>query len=816
MFAMSDGKASAAHPDAVVQGPTYRFTVLTSRLLRLEWSERGEFVDQPTQAVVSRDFEPVPFMVTETPDSLDIRTDDLHLHYNKQAFSSAGLSVNLHRGAPDFHHSTWRFEDELPQSLPWRGNLEGTARTVDEADGAVPLEAGILATYGFAVMDDSTSIVLSDDGWIQPRPVAGSLASKDLYFFGHGRDYAGALRDFARLSGPVPLVPRGTLGNWWSRYWRYDEREYVDLMDRFRREGVPLSVAVIDMDWHVVDVDPEIGTGWTGYTWNHDLFPDPERFLTSLHERGLAVTLNVHPADGVRRHEAAYPDMARALGIDPESGVGIPFDITSREFVDAYLTYLHHPLEEQGVDFWWLDWQSGGTTKIAGLDPLWMLNHIHFTDSGRDGKRPLTFSRYGGHGSHRTPVGFSGDSIISWDSLAFQPRFTATAANVAYTWWSHDIGGHMFGSKDVELAVRWFQLGTFSPINRLHSSSSPFTSKEPWQFGQQAQDIMTTFLRLRHLLVPYLYTAAWRAHTDVVGVVRPMYHDYPEVREAYTHPNQAMFGADLLIAPVVSAAEKSSHLATVSVWLPEGAWYDIFSGHRYQGGRVVTMHRDLETFPVLARAGTVLPLQADPFAAVGTNPQELVLRVFPGSGRAELIEDDGSGAPGLGERQVTAVVVVQGEAVDGRYDLTLRIAPPSGPGVLTNRTLSIDLVGVAGAEHIGLRVGEQEGAFEVVNEPRDEVSTTLAPAMRIELGAVELGEGLELRLTGVRSREMDLVASAFTLLDRAEIAYHAKESAWQAVKESGGLALVQQLNAIDLPGVLRDALVELAAVSEDS
>ena len=152
---------------------------------------------------------------------------------------------------------------------------------------------------------------------------------------------------------------------------------------------------------------------------------------------------------------------------------------------------LHRGLEDDGVDFWWLDWQSGPHSRVAGIDPLWMLNHFHFLDSARDGRRPLTFSRYAGPGSHRYPVGFSGDTVISWASLAFQPYFTATASNIGYGWWSHDIGGHMFGGKDDELATRWLQLGVFSPILRLHSSANEFTTKEPWTYAPEARAVMT-------------------------------------------------------------------------------------------------------------------------------------------------------------------------------------------------------------------------------------------------------------------------------------------------------------------------------------
>ena len=107
--------------------------------------------------------------------------------------------------------------------------------------------------------------------------------------------------------------------------------------------------------------------------------------------------------------------MGKALGVDTEHEQPISFDVSNEKFMEAYFEYLHHPLEDQGVDFWWIDWQQGGTSKIEGMDPLWMLNHFHFLDNGRDGrKRPMTFSRYAGAGSHRYPIGFSGDTIISW------------------------------------------------------------------------------------------------------------------------------------------------------------------------------------------------------------------------------------------------------------------------------------------------------------------------------------------------------------------------------------------------------------------
>ena len=835
MIAVSDGRPAPAHPDAVVQGDTYRFTVLSDRLIRMEWAENGTFIDERTQLVVDRAFSVPTYSVVRLPGGgLEIVTDSLLLRYDGREFSDGGLSVTLTRGAVDDHYSVWRYGAEYPQRLPHRGNLFGTARTLDLIDGPVDLERGLLATYGFTALDDSASVLLGADGWIAERPDAGPRGRKDLYLFAHGRDYSAAMTDYLRLTGPIPLVPRAALGNWWSRFWPYDEAGYLALMDRFEAERIPLSVAVIDMDWHLVDIDPEIGTGWTGYTWNRELFPDPERFLDDLHARGLSVTLNVHPADGVRRHEDAYPAMATAVGIDPDSGLPVPFDITSRTFVDAYLRHLHHPLEAQGVDFWWLDWQSGGSTGIAGLDPLWMLNHLHYLDSGRDGRRPLTFSRYSGLGSHRYPVGFSGDAVISWASLDFQPYFTATAANVAYTWWSHDIGGHMFGTKDAELAVRWFQLGTFSPINRLHSTMSPFMSKEPWTFGPRAHAIMARYLRLRHRLIPALYTAAWRAHTDGVSVVRPMYHDHPAWLEAYTVPNQVMLGEHLLVAPITTPEDADTKLATVAVWLPAGAWYDVVTGRRYGGGRRLTLHRPLEHYPVLARAGSVLPL-ADALAPVTDAPVSLTLRVYPGNGVSHLIEDHGEGTPTASDANLTRLVQTLVDSEDEHpdagddpdrnpaprlprpalvphhdtCDLRLVIEPTTGPDPLTAREVTLEIVGITGVRALVLNGVVMDGVVMDAVVAEDEV---LSDALRVRLGTVDLTQPVDVLLRGITWAEPDPVADAFAILDAAEIAFLTKDAAWNAVRTLRGLDLAQALTTLpDLPQILRDALMERAA-----
>ena len=824
----SEPRQAPARPDAVVAvGEDTRFMVLTDRLIRMEHSPCGVFTDAATQLVVSRDLGPTPdFTVHRGEDVVELLTEHLHLTYRpSRGFSRSGLSVTLRTAALNVHGGTWHHGDAWDLDEALTTNLGGTCRTLDAVDGRARLEPGLLSTSGIAVLDDSGSLLLQDDEWVRPRPgtspVDGSTTDEDLYLFGYGSQYHRALKDFFSLTGPPPLVPRTLLGNWWSRYYPYTADSYLALMDRFGHEDLPFSVAVVDMDWHWVDIDPSLGNGWTGYSWNTDLFPDPAGFLAALHERGMEVCLNLHPAGGIRRHEDVYEQMMRALGRDPACGEAIAFNITDPDFTTAYLAHAHHRLEEMGVDFWWLDWQQGGTCDIPGLDPLWMLNHIHYLDSGRerirtlpDGtrqtyrRRPVTFSRFADASSHRTPVGFSGDTVTTWESLAFQPEFTATAANIGYFWWSNDIGGHMSGVKDSQMMARWTQLGCFSPINRLHSTSSVFNSKEPWRYSRDARATMNAYLRQRHRLVPYLYTWARRAHTEGIAPVRPVYHDHPGHRGAYANRNEFLFG-DLLVVPMVSRADAVSGLARQSAWLPQGCWFDLPTGRRYEAhageGAMVSLSRPLDRVPVMARAGSVVVMAGDTREAAGANPHRLSVLVVPGAdGAFTLEEDDGSPEPGDGAVVRTRFTLTWDEEaatarLSVRQDGADDIAPPE-------REVRVRLLSVAGER---ARATWNGGPVDLTARPAD--GFNLGAGLDADLGAVRLSQGGVLELTGVRTAPPSMTTQVFEILEPVEIDYETKDRAWAVVASGArGGALLSGLRAVGIPEEVLAAVAEVA------
>ena len=631
--------AAPARPNKVQEGPGFRISILTPGLLRLE---TGSYTDLPTQTVWHRDLDRFDYRIRKEKDFWTVITDRATFRIDTQKAALVEVILSDGTAVTDFR----------------KGNLLGTARTLDNVSGPVKLEKGILSRSGVSELDDSRSLLLGKDGQILPRPECS-----DLYYFAYGHDYLACLRDFFRLTGPVPLIPKYALGNWWSRYKAYTQEEYRSLMEEFIRRKLPITVATIDMDWHWTDVIQRFGEaarphmpgckeeilyntllpGWTGYSWNRELFPDYRELLSWLHGKGFHVTLNVHPSQGIRFYEDCYAAVCAALGRDPEGKETVKFDITDPDFLRAYLDLAHHPYEEEGVDFWWLDWQQGRNTRLPGLDPLWALNHYHTLDAGRGEKRPLILSRYAGLGSHRYPLGFSGDSHCTWDSLRFQPYFTANAANAGYTWWSHDIGGHMQGYQDDELYLRWLQFGVFSPINRLHSSNSDYMGKEPWKRCFAVRTVAESFLRLRHRLIPFLYSANYRTFREGVPLCMPMYYRY-DCEDAYRAKNQYLFGDSLLVAPITEPGDRRLNLASAEVWLPKGRWTDIFTGQIYRGGSWVRLYRDLDSIPVLAPEGAIVPMYERGTSNDLSLGQPLQIHVWRGNGSFTLYEDDGETA----------------------------------------------------------------------------------------------------------------------------------------------------------------------------
>ncbi len=665
--------------------------MLTPQLIRMEWSESGKFEDHASLVFIVRRL-PVPkFNVATSGRDLNIATDKLKLRYRKGSgrFTADNLEVSFQLNGK---RVTWR------PGMEDKGNLGGTLRTLDGVKGSAPLSAGLVSRDGWVVVDDSKRPLFdnSDWPWAMSRPPG---ERQDWYFFGYGHDYRRALGDFVAVAGRIPLPPRFAFGSWWSRYWAYTDEEFKDLVQQFREHDVPLDVLVIDMDWHPTfgvrwwenKKDPSGHVlGWTGYTWNPLYFPDPGGFLSWVHQQGLKATLNMHPASGVQPFEQQYPEMAHAMGIDPATKQYVPFDIANKKFATNYMNILHHPLEKLGIDFFWLDWQQEPDTSLPGLNNTWWLNYVHFTDMEREGKRPLLFHRWGGLGNHRYQIGFSGDTISVWESLAFQPYFTATAANVGYGYWSHDIGGHQPGPVAPELYTRWIQFGIFSPILRTHTTKNPNSERRIWAYPEPYAEIMRNAYLLRYAMIPYIYTAAREAYDSGISLLRPLYYDWPEAPEAYDFKDEYMFGDDMLVAPITAPLGASNDLAAKSIWLPPGTWMEWFTGAVLKGPAKVERSFGLDEIPVYVRAGAIIPMQPK-MLNTGERPvNPLILTVFPGDEGSTRVYADAGNTLGYKSSEFAWTEVRQSRQAS---TLRIEIMPVQGsyPGMASERAYEIRL-----------------------------------------------------------------------------------------------------------------------------
>ena len=643
LCAMQTPQAQDLHKNVAYADNHVRFTVISDGAVRMEYAPDGQFVDAKSFVAVQRAYPAADYRVKRGA-WIEIATPKMVLRYRKNSgpFTASNLSVRSPKGAAV--PFVWK------PGMQQKGNLKGTYRTLDGYDGdtyvyderrpKMPIEDGLLATDGWTLIDDSDNFLFDGDKeweWVEKRPDDGA---QDWYFLAYGHDYKAALRDFTLFAGKMPLPPRYAFGYWWSRYWAYSDKELRTLVKNFRAYDIPLDVLVIDMDWHYTDGDRG---GWTGWSWNRTLFPDPAKFLRWLDGEGIRSTFNLHPADGVRCGEDSYADVARDMGIDPASKQTVPWVSSDKKFIRSIFRRILTPMERDGVDFWWLDWQQQPTDPaVEGLSNTWWLNYVFFSDMEKNRDvRPMLYHRWGGLGNHRYQIGFSGDASITWASLDFQPYFNSTASNVLYGYWSHDIGGHHMADRiDPELYIRWMQFGALSPVMRTHSAKSAGLKKEVWNFAPEHADILRSTIRQRYALAPYIYTMARKAYDEGISLCRPMYYEWPEASEAYAFRNQYLFGDDILVAPVTAPGKEG--YATVQVWLPEGKWYEWQTGTMLDGGRIVERTFALDEYPVYVRAGAILPMYGDTVKNLNANDEEILLTLFPGgSGEFSLYEDNG-------------------------------------------------------------------------------------------------------------------------------------------------------------------------------
>lgn len=701
LFSLFAQNNPVADPNAIIVSGNMRFTVLTPEMIRIEWSDKQAFEDRASFTVLNRKL-PVPKFTKEEKDGfLSINTEKLSLQYRIGSFPGSKDSPN-----PENLKITFDLEGDSVTWYPWKKdplNLKGTTRTLDGSDGDNKLsemEDGLISRSGWAVIDEtgirqdgSVSLMLepreNSVDWVADRTDKNSL---DWYFMGYGHNYKKALGDFVKIAGKIPMPPMYAFGYWYSKYEAYSDQDFKNLVLEMQKNKIPLDVMVIDMDWHYSGSPLDNGRGgWTGWTWNKRLFPNPPELIKWLHDNHLKVTLNLHPADGVATDEDNFQALANDLGLPTDKTV--EWNIEDESFYKAFFKNILRPHENIGVDFWWLDWQQWLLAKNKEqLGNTFWLNHVFFDDMKQKSKeRTMIFHRWGGLGNHRYQIGFSGDAHSNFPTLAFQTYFTSTASNVGYGYWSHDIGGHhQDGDNDPELFLRWIQFGVFSPIVRTHSTNAPHIERRIWKYPNFP--LMKAALDLRYTMIPYIYTAARTAYDTGISLCRPLYYEWPNADESYKHGDEYMFGDDILVAPIVERADTNG-VNVKTIWLPEGKWYEVTSGEILDGKKSYTRAFNQESIPHYYREGAIIPFYSN-VSHLKSRPDNLVLKFAPGaSGVSKYYEDENNNNNYENGKYAFTQITQNVNNKSGVYT----IYPVEGAfdGMLTERSYELELLGVS-------------------------------------------------------------------------------------------------------------------------
>jgi hypothetical protein len=643
--------------------------------------------------------EPVTLKSGTNEVAVDCATgDDCNVNVDDISVTAPGATAApvVPAGALGGYIRSFDSADGTYTSTPSCGNASDSDTT---CDANIPTSAqGLLDKSGWYLLDDTKTDVWTSDGWIAPRSAGDS---EDGYLFGYGEDYATALQDLAKLTGPAPLLPEYAFGNWFSRYFPHTTDQYENqLLPEFAASGVSLDTLSVDTDW-------KSPSQWDGWGWNPALFPDPAAFLSWARSQDLHVTLNIHSSISQSDPQYALAQSVSGNALSCSNGECV-WDWSKIPQAESNFA-VQQPIQDQGVSFWWLDWCCDNSdVSLPGVTADSWINHLYAQDLINGGQRGFVLARIGASlqnstaggspagpwADHRSAIAFTGDTWSTWNTLAMEAQLSADEGSIGVPYVSDDIGGFLGPPSGTpndpdDLYLRWLQLGTFQPIMREHSNAGQ-NARLPWEYDATTQATGDAFLRLREQLVPYLYTLAAQSAPAGLPMTRALYLDYPGAAAAYAHPGEYLLGPDMLVAPVTTPG----NVATPTVWFPPGRWTDWFTGATFTGPSTQTLDVPLNRMPVFVKAGGIVPLQPSSGHAQTAGSAPITLRVFAGgNGRYTMYDDAGAGL-GYEHGQYTDTPVTYNS---GAGASTVIIGPAKGsyPGEPASRQYTVNLAGVS-------------------------------------------------------------------------------------------------------------------------
>lgn len=717
-----------AREDCTFKGNKYRITVLSDVLLRFEYSETGKFNDYPTIFAINRNFAKKPvFTVKQDEKYINITNDYFILEYSKEKPYIASKLV------PDSNlRITLKGTDKLWYfGNPEVKNLKGTTYSFDNKTN-ISLSKGLYNLDGFASIDDTMSPVFISDGTIKKNP----SDALDVYVFIYKNDFQKALDSYFELTGKPSFIPRYALGVCWNKNEDYTEEELKDIISNFNKINIPLSSILLGSKWNL----NKEGKTLSNYKFDNEKYKNLEQTINDIHQKNVFLGLTINPQSGITPYDSGYQSLKTKLNITKD-GI-IPINVYNTAILE---TFLNETLANLNIDFIKIDEITEDKTKTFML-----MHYIYKSLSKTAERRGLILSRNPGIASHRYPALYSGNTKVSWKTLKYLPYFNITSSNLGLSYYSHDIGGYEGGVEDSELYTRYVQFGTYSPIFRFSSKEGRYYKREPWKWDIFTESIVKDYIRIRHRLIPYIYSEMYKYSKDGINLIKPLYLDYEKILDEPLYKNEYHFGKELFVCPITEPKDKVMNRVVHRMYLPEGTWYDFKTGKKFPGGkRYVTFYKD-EDYPVYAKSGAIVPM-----AILDENnlnsvkpPEKMEIQVFPGvSNNYDLYEDDG--VTNLYKEGYYIVTNIDYNYRKNNYTLILR--PTQGKtGIIPDkRDYKIKFRNTKRPEYVKVNVGRFEVEFttrsdendfiiEVPNVPTNQQLTINCGGEAIEIDAVRL------------------------------------------------------------------------------
>ena len=716
----------------IITGDKYRFSILSPRLIRIEYNKDNKFENRATSLVVKRNFGSTNFTVEQTELSLTITTEYFTLTYVKGTpVNSKNLKVKVNGTDREWYPSHKEIR-----------NLGSINYSLDYLENNLKLDKGLYSFDGFATLDDSTNLVLENDNFIPREP------TYDMYLFVYNKDLGLCLQDYFNLTGYPPMIPRYTLGTWWYKNDNYNMYDIDNILKEFYDNHLPISVFLLGDKWHNREEN---------FAYDRTLF-DTNILNKYYKSKRVKFGLTINPELPIYPKDPLFNTLSNA--INNYDNKYLSFIPLNNNTISIYLNTVISNLKSTGINIFNIDYNNEKDKQ-----GLFLLNHYHYVIANLN-EVGVILSRNPGIAPHRYPIIYSGQTRVSWDTLKALPTYNNSAANLGITWHAHAIGGYYGGIEDDELYLRYIQFGVFNPIFILAGDTGKYYKREPWKWNQLNLSVIRTYMQLRNKLIPYIYNEGYNYHEYGVPLIQPLYYKYPKIYDEPNYVNQYFFGSRIMISPIIKKKNIEMNRVVQRIFIPSGTWYDYFSGKKFAGNKYyVNFYKD-EDYPIFVKEGSIIPMSLDDTSDL---PRNMEIQIFPAENGLyssyELYEDDGIS---LNKNYNYIIIKMNLERVENGYKFT--ITKKDGNLNVPNRTYLLRFKNMKNPDKIIVKYQGQTKECQAIVEKNDLLLELKDINVYEPLEVLLLGNNLEIETISVINKEIE------GILDDLEIETIIKES----------------------------------------